>query len=191
MFQLPIDDELCLVLAEERHAPVMTELIVRNQRRLARWEPWAEQPATIDGTRAYIRAALEDFVRGRQISTIIALDGGRRYVGRCGMRINPYAGSGDVGYWVDADYEGRGLVSRSARALISSVFEAHGLARVELRTSVDNRRSRAVAERLGFGLEGTLPAGLRFAHRSDDVALYSVTAERWSTLTTAATQGER
>jgi len=191
MFQLPIDDELCLVLAEERHAPVMTELIVRNQRRLARWEPWAEQPATIDGTRAYIRAALEDFVRGRQISTIIALDGGRRYIGRCGMRINPYAGSGDVGYWVDADYEGRGLVSRSARALISSVFEAHGLARVELRTSVDNQRSRAVAERLGFAFEGTLPGGLRFARRADDVALYSVTAERWAALMTVATQGGR
>jgi ribosomal-protein-serine acetyltransferase len=107
------------------------------------------------------------------------------------MRINPYAGSGDVGYWVDADYEGRGLVSRSARALISSVFEEHGLARVELRTSVDNRRSRAVAERLGFGFEGTLPGGLRFTHRSDDVALYSVTAERWSALATAATQHGR
>jgi ribosomal-protein-serine acetyltransferase len=180
MFSLRVDDEISLVLAEERHAPAMTELIQRNQRRLARWEPWAEQPATLDSTRAYIRAALDDFARGRQISTIIALDNGRRYVGRCGMRINPYASSGDIGYWLDAAAEGRGIVSRSARALISSVFDELDLARVELRTSVDNRRSRAVAERLGFSFEGTLPGGLRFAHRADDVALYSVTAERWA-----------
>src|SRR3989442_2234850 len=58
MFQLLVDDDIALVLAEERHAPAMTELILRNQNRLARWEPWAEQPATVDATRAYILAAL-------------------------------------------------------------------------------------------------------------------------------------
>ena len=182
MFQLLVDDEIALVLAEERHAQEMTDLIVRNQDRLARWEPWAEQPATLDSTRAYIRAALEDFLRGRQISTIIALDGGHRFIGRCGIRINPYARSGDVGYWIDGEYEGRGMTSRSVRRLISSVFEELDLARVELRTSVENKRSRAVAERLGFAYEGILPSGLRFSHRSDDVALYGVTAERWAAL---------
>src|ERR1700730_15961864 len=74
MFQLAVDDDIALVLAEERHAQAMTDLIVRNQDRLARWEPWAEQPATLESTQAYIRAALDDFLRGRQISTIMALD---------------------------------------------------------------------------------------------------------------------
>jgi len=179
MFQLDVDDDIALVLAEERHAQVMTDLIVRNQARLARWEPWAEQPATLDGTRAYIRTALEDFLRGRQISTIIAVEGGRRFVGRCGMRINPYAGSGDLGYWIDAEFEGRGITSRSARALVTSVFDELGLSKVELRTSIANQRSRAVAERLGFVYEGVLPAGLRFSNRADDVALYDVTAAQW------------
>jgi ribosomal-protein-serine acetyltransferase len=191
MFHLAVDDDIALVLAEERHAQVMTDLIVRNQERLARWEPWAEQPATLDSTRAYIRAALEDFLRGRQISTIIAVDGGRRFVGRCGMRINPYAGSGDIGYWIDAEFEGRGITSRSARALVSSVFAELGLGKVELRTSVANQRSRAVAERLGFRYEGILPAGLRFAHRADDVALYGVTAEQWKAARTNATRRSR
>jgi ribosomal-protein-serine acetyltransferase len=186
MFQLAVDDDIALVLAEERHAEVMTDLIVRNQARLARWEPWAEQPATLDSTRAYIRAALEDFLRGRQISTIIAVDGGRRFIGRCGMRINPYASSGDIGYWIDGEYEGRGITSRSARALVHSVFTELGLSKVELRTSIANQRSRAVAERLGFVYEGVLPAGLRFANRSDDVALYGVTAAQWQNVQTQA-----
>ena len=179
MFQLPVDDDLALVLAEERHAEVMTALIARNQARLARWEPWAEQAPTVEGTRAYIRAALEDFLRGRQISTIIALDRGTRFIGRCGLRINPSAASGDIGYWIDGEAEGRGIVSRAARALISSAFKELQLARVELRTSVGNVRSRALAERLGFTYQGVMPAGLHFRDRSDDVALYSVTAEAW------------
>ncbi len=181
-----VDDEITLVLAEERHAEVMTDLIVRNQARLARWEPWAEQPATLEGTRAYIRAALEDFARGRQISTIMAVDEGQTFVGRCGMRINPSLGLGDIGYWIDADYEGRGITSRCSRALISSVFDERGLKKVDLRTSVGNARSRAVAERLGFTYEGVLPRGLQFIKRADDVALYGVTAHQWSQLRTTA-----
>jgi ribosomal-protein-serine acetyltransferase len=180
MFQLVVDDEVSLVLAEERHAQAMTDLILRNQARLARWEPWAEQPATVEGTRAYIRAALEDFVRGRQLSTIMALQGGRRFVGRCGVRINPYAGSGDIGYWIDADYEGRGITTRAARALVTSAFDELGLTKIELRTSVANTRSRALAKRLGFSLEGILPGALQFANRADDVALYGVTAAEWA-----------
>jgi ribosomal-protein-serine acetyltransferase len=190
MFQLKVDDEITLVLAEERHARVMTDLIVRNQARLARWEPWAEQPATLESTRAYIRAALEDFVRGRQISTIIALEEGRLFVGRCGMRINPQHGLGDIGYWIDGDYEGRGIVSRASRALISAVFDELGLTRVDLRTSVGNARSRALAERLGFTFEGVLPRGLQFLRRADDVALYGMSATRWQSLQRAtATRG--
>lgn len=180
MFQLCVDDEIVLVLAEERHAPAMTELIKRNQVRLARWEPWAEHPATVDGTRAYIRAALEDFLRGCQVSTIIALDGGRHFVGRCGLRINPHANSGDVGYWIDAEYEGRGITRRATQALVTSAFRELGLKRVDLRTSVDNRRSRALAERLGFSFEGIHTRGLRFSNRTDDLALYTVTAEQWT-----------
>jgi ribosomal-protein-serine acetyltransferase len=180
VFQLPVDDEITLVLAEDRHARVMTDLIVHNQTRLARWEPWAEHPATLEGTRAYIRAALDDFTRGRQISTIIAVDGGHHFIGRCGMRINPQLGSGDIGYWIDGEYEGRGITSRSARALISSVFRELGLSKVDLRTSVGNQRSRAVAERLGFTFVGVLPRGLQFMNRADDVALYALTAGRWA-----------
>ena len=191
MFQLPVDDDLVLVLAEERHAQAMTDLIVRNQRRLARWEPWAEQPATLDNTRAYIRAALEDFVRGRQISTILAVERGRQFIGRVGVRINPYAGSADLGYWIDADYEGRGIMNRAARALVSAVIDELGLSKIELRTSVENTRSRALAERLGFTFEGVLPAGLRFASRSDDVALYGVTAARWNAPAGTATRRRR
>jgi ribosomal-protein-serine acetyltransferase len=180
MFQLVVDDEIALVLAEERHAQVMTELIKRNQRRLARWEPWAEHPVTFDSTRAYIRASLEDFLRGCQVSTIIALDGGRRFIGRCGMRINPHSSSGDIGYWIDEEYEGRGITRRAAQALVSSAFSELGLKRIDLRTSVQNKRSRALAERLGFAFDGIHARGLRFSNRTDDLALYSVTAEQWT-----------
>ena len=102
-----------------------------------------------------------------------------RLIGRCGLRINPYAGSADVGYWIDGDYEGRGIVRRATHALVSMAFAELELNRVELRTSVENARSRGLAERLGFKFEGVLPGGLRFIHRNDDVAMYCVMAADW------------
>jgi ribosomal-protein-serine acetyltransferase len=70
------------------------------------------------------------------------------------------------------------------------VFDELGLTRVDLRTSVGNARSRALAERLGFTFEGVLPRGLQFLRRADDVALYGMSATRWQSLQRAtATRG--
>jgi ribosomal-protein-serine acetyltransferase len=98
------------------------------------------------------------------------------------MRINPAIGTGDIGYWIDGEYEGRGITSRSSRALISAVFDELGLKKVELRTAVGNTRSRALAERLGLTYEGIMPRGLQFMRRAEDVALYGVTARQWGGL---------
>ena len=67
------------------------------------------------------------------------------------------------------------------------MFDELGLSRIELRTSVANTRSRALAERLGFGFEGVLRAALQFAHRADDVALYSTSASEWKNRYAAVT----
>lgn len=51
-----------------------------------------------------------------------------------------------------------------------------GIARAEIRTSVENRRSRAVAERLGFAHEGTLRSALPVGDRRHDLAVYGLVA---------------
>jgi ribosomal-protein-serine acetyltransferase len=180
MFVLPVDAEIELVLAEERHAEEVAALIVRNQRRLARWEPWAEHPATVAALRSYIRGCLDGFATGTQVQTYIRVGG--RLVGSCGLRVNPRTRTGEIGYWLDADHEGRGIASRAARALVAGGFRERGLVRMELRTAVDNVRSRALAERLGFVHEATQRGAQVFATRRADMVLYALPAPpltRW------------
>ncbi|GAB3466475.1 GNAT family protein [Kineococcus endophyticus] len=50
-------------------------------------------------------------------------------------------------------------MTRAVAALVRHLHEDRGLVRVEIRTAVGVARSRAVAERLGFVLEGVLRAG--------------------------------
>ncbi|HSR22256.1 MAG TPA: GNAT family protein, partial [Candidatus Eisenbacteria bacterium] len=68
---------------------------------------------------------------------------------------------------------------RSTRALVTAAFRERGLVRVELRTAVDNMRSRALAERLGFAHEGIQRAAQVFTDRRVDMALYAALAREW------------
>ncbi len=56
----------------------------------------------------------------------------------------------------------------------SGVARARGAHRVEIRTAVDNVRSRGLAERLGFTHEGTLRSGMPLGERRVDVAVYGL-----------------
>ncbi len=177
MFVLPVDDEVELVLAEERHAEEVSAVITRNQERLARWEPWAQYPATPEAVRRFIRACLDGFAAGSQAQTYVRVGG--RLVGACGLRLHGLPGVGEVGYWLDAEHEGRGIASRAVGALVGAGFRERRLARVELRTSVDNVRSHALAERLGFHREGILRNAQAFSDRRVDMAIYAVLAREW------------
>jgi ribosomal-protein-serine acetyltransferase len=62
----------------------------------------------------------------------------------------------EIGYWCRPSVQGRGLVTEAVQALTRFAFDALRARRVELRMSSANTKSRAVAERCSFTLEGVL-----------------------------------
>jgi len=89
------------------------------------------------------------------------------------------AASAEVGYWLDAGLEGRGLVTRAVTAVLDHAFGPLGLHRVELQTTTDNTRSRRVAERLGFTQEGVLREAAAFPGERRDVVVHGLLAREW------------
>jgi ribosomal-protein-serine acetyltransferase len=165
-FALPVTGDVALQLAEVRLAAAYHAMIERNRARLARWERWAETPSPLEGTRAWLESRMLAFAQGRQVPTVITRDGA--LVGSLSAEIDGYGRAASIGYWVDAASERQGLVTASARALVEHLFAEHPVDRVELRTTVDNVRSQAVARRLGCTLDGTLrQASLHGATRVD------------------------
>jgi ribosomal-protein-serine acetyltransferase len=57
-------------------------------------------------------------------------------------------------YWLDAAEQGKGIMTASCRAMIEHAFGSVGLHRLTIRCAEENRRSRAIPERIGFRLEG-------------------------------------
>lgn len=171
-FMIDLGSGDALVLREAWTVPMLHALIEKNLDRLREWEPWAQGEQTESGLEAFTIHELHQWVEGRSLPAAILHDG--QVVGSVGARIDPYAGTADVGYWIDIDAEGRGLVTRATAALIEHLHADLGIRRVEIRAATNNTRSRSVAERLGFALEGTLRAAQVVGDRTNDIALYAL-----------------
>lgn len=62
----------------------------------------------------------------------------------------------EIGYWIDREYQGKGIVSNGCKALLDLAFNDLELNRVEIRCSSRNVKSAAIPRRFGFRLEGHL-----------------------------------
>lgn len=161
--------------------PVRTEdvdelyaLTVANRRHLARWLPWAVDPSP-EATRGYVSGALAQRERQDGFQTVIVAEGA--IVGSLGFhRIDWANRSTSVGYWIAASHQGAGIVTAGVRALAGHAFGPWELHRVELLAAIDNARSRAVAERLGFTQEGVRRGAERFGDHYRDLVAYSLLA---------------
>ncbi|HEX8685562.1 MAG TPA: GNAT family protein, partial [Pyrinomonadaceae bacterium] len=85
----------------------------------------------------------------------------------------------DIGYWLGAAYQGRGLMTRSCRALVGHAFGELRLNRVEIYCAVANVRSRRIPERLGFAQEGTHRQAEWVHDHFKDLVSYSMLAAEW------------
>ncbi|MEV5150009.1 GNAT family N-acetyltransferase [Streptomyces sp. NPDC052727] len=69
-------------------------------------------------------------------------------------------GTAEVGFWAAKEHRGNGYVVEATLTACRWIFTEVGVDRVEWRAEVGNHASRAVAERAGFTIEGTLRSGL-------------------------------
>lgn len=181
IFWFPLSADEALVPRTPLIASAYHDLVVANHERLARWEPWAVAPPTLGDTRSFLETGARNWLAGSELPVAIAVREGDqwRLAGAVALHINHYSRSGEVGYWIDGGYEGRGLVSRAVAALLDQAFGPLGLDRVALHTDPANGRSRAVARRLGFVEEGLLRQALAFPDERRDELVYGLLASEW------------
>jgi RimJ/RimL family protein N-acetyltransferase len=151
---------------DELHA-----LIERNRDRLARWIQWAREQTPRD-TRAFIARARALEQRDSGLSRGVVRAG--RLAGVVGVTVDRANRSAAIGYWIDEDSEGRGVVTTAVAALADDAFDRWQLKRLEIRADVENGASCAVAERLGFRFEGVLRQAYRVGEHYSDDAVYSL-----------------
>lgn len=160
------------------YAEALFALTDANRKHLRRFLPWVDSNTTLEDTRAFIQGALEGFARGEQLPLTVWFC--KELAGTLTLfDIKPYHLTAEIGYWLGAAFEGKGLMTRGVEALIDYAFSEMGLGRLEIRASTKNLKSRAIPERLGFTLEGILRQEVRLHGKPQDMALYALLQQDW------------
>ncbi len=175
MFVYKLSDEAELRLLEERHAEELFTLINRNHERLLMWVPWLDNTDSVEHTRDFIKRKLQRLADNNGFVTGIWYKGA--LAGEIAFDYIDWSNRmTEIGYWLDAEVEGKGLVTKACRVLIAHAFDNLGLNRVQIRCATENLRSRAIPEKLGFTQEGVVRQVERLHDRYVDLVIYGMLA---------------
>lgn len=175
---LKIDNSLELRQIVEDDAGELTTLIHRNRPYLRQWLPWLDNSNGIHDTARFIGRSLEQALDENGFTFGIICD--RKLAGVIGQHyVDSVNRRTELGYWVDAGHQGRGIVTRSTARLTDYAFAVQDCNRVILHCAVGNARSRAVAERLGFVQEGILREAEWLYNHYVDLVVYSMLKSQW------------
>jgi ribosomal-protein-serine acetyltransferase len=159
--------------AKELHA-----LVEKNRLHLAPWLTWPTTQ-TFDDTLEFIRAGKSQAAANDGFHSAIFCEDHIAGVVSY-MEVNWRHRRTVLGYWLDSDHQGKGLMTGAVRLIVDHAITVWELNRVEVRAAVENRKSRAIPERLGFDQEGVLyEAELVNGHYLDTV-LYAMRAINWN-----------
>ena len=185
MLSLRIDEQTELRLIEPRHAEALNALVERNFAHIKRWSAWLKDDRSIQNTHDFIKRNMARMSENNGYALAIWHAG--EMAGQIEYNYLDWTNSAtEIGYWLGASFEGRGIVTRSCRALVEHAFAELKLNRVEIRCAVENRKSRAIPERLGFRLEGVLVQAEWMHDHFHDLAVYAVLASEWRAAAAAA-----
>jgi ribosomal-protein-serine acetyltransferase len=154
---------------------VVFEAADRNRERLRPWLGWVDRTLGPADTCAFIEATIA--TQGREFAYGIYVD--NSFVGAIGLHPDPENRSAMIGYWIDEEHEGQGLVTKASRALTDVAFRDLSMHRVWLTADPMNTRSCAVAERLGLRLKGIRREDTYTDGRFHDTAIYAILEQEW------------
>ncbi|MEV5576566.1 GNAT family N-acetyltransferase [Spirillospora sp. NPDC052269] len=142
---------LTLRRATEDDAPALVKALNDSFDHLHPWMPWAAQPQTLEGERAWAAESCRNWENGTDYAYLMeGPDGG--IAGTVGLHGRLGPGALEIGYWVHVGYTRRGFATRAAEAVTEVAFGLPGVERVEIHCDIANKRSAAVPPKLGYTL---------------------------------------
>lgn len=179
MLALAVTDDVELRGLEPWQGDVFAAHIEDNRAHLTPWLPWVESIVDVPSAAAWLQNYADK--QARDAGRIFGIWRGPDLIGGVLFRtFEAEQGSCEVGCWLGAGAEGKGLMTGAARILVDWAFRVRGMTRVCWQTMPANVRSVAVAKRLGMTEEGVLRKASSYKGVPYDVMMLSIVAEEWA-----------
>ena len=151
-------DRIGIRLIRRRDAARLQTLLSSNREWLGPWEathPSGRGPAPGSvSLKPTIKQLLAQHRRGRGVPFVVTYDG--EVVGQLSVADISRGAlwSGQIGYWIAAEYAGRGIMPTAVALAIDYLFGSLNLHRVEICIRPENAPSLRIVEKLGLRYEG-------------------------------------
>lgn len=137
----------------ESDIDAVLDIVTRNYEHLRTFMEWAKPD--------YSRKAADEWVSRAAVRKSesdplnFCIFRGDRMIGTIGFGyFDPDPKVTEIGYWIDASEQGKGITGEATRKLLDLAFRDLGMNRVQIRCADANVRSAAIPRRLGFVEEG-------------------------------------
>ncbi|PAV28446.1 RimJ/RimL family protein N-acetyltransferase [Virgibacillus profundi] len=180
MFSREIDEVLELRQLHISDAEELFQITDGSREYLREWLPWVDTTTTVEDSRGFIEHSQRSFEAKKGITCGVFYK--RKLVGTAGFNSFDWANKiGYIGYWLSEDYQGLGIMTKVSAALTDYAFSELSLNKVDIRAAYENKKSRAIPERLGFTEEGKIrQAEWLYDHYVDHI-VYGMLVREWIT----------
>lgn len=137
---------------------------------LGYWLPFVTATTSVAVTQAFVDSAVDTDDKTYTIRD------GDKFIGLIGFKATDKGNcKTEIGYWLSAEYQGQGIMTRAVDLLCKYAFQELGLNRVQIKCAVGNTPSRNIPRGLGFQFEGIERAGELFPDGIfADIEVYSL-----------------
>jgi len=176
--KIDIDEGFSLKVRQIDDAEPFFEVIDRNRTYLREWLLWVDATKSVEDTKMYIRKCLDSIEKGTTFDLGILFK--NQWIGSIGLNnIHTVNRKADIGYWLDQNHAGKGLMTKAVQRLIKHAFTEMNLNRLTIMAATQNAKSRAIPERLGFSQEGICREDEWLYDHFVDLAMYSLLKSDW------------
>lgn len=181
MFPTHLTNTVFLDYFKEEDATEFYQLINKNRAYLKQFLPWLNTSNSPKDTLSFIQNATIENKENKALTLCIRDDD--KIIGViCFHLFKVGMSAAGIGYWIDKDAQGKGIITAACRHLIQYGFSHLTLLKITISCNINNQKSAAVAERLGFSRKTILPKHeWLYDHYADQVC-YEISVEEWDAL---------
>lgn len=182
MFRRTVGPGIEIKQFEPHEAEAVFEVVDRNRGYLREWLPWVDRTGSAEEVRNFIRdVAQVQSDENRGPVTGIWIEGA--FAGSLGCHPIDWPNRHcSIGYWIDRDRQGQGIMTRCCATLLDHLFHELRLHRVTIQCGTGNVRSGAIPQRLGFTREGVVRETEWVSGRWVDLVVWGMLEQEWKRL---------
>ncbi len=172
--RIEVREDLVLKQIELEDAIDIFNTINSQREYLRKWLPFVDFTKELKDSQSFVSSVINVSEEDREFLFVIHHND--LFAGLIGFKgTDKLNKKTEIGYWLSENYQKKGIITESVKALLHFAFYELSINRVQIKCAVGNIPSKNIPKRLGFKLEGIERDGELLAdNQFTDIEVYSL-----------------